>query len=103
MGYFSMLLLLLLLLLLWLLLLFLLFLFIQASMYIIIHYPGRFDVSLILTLLVRIITISASHIWASTRENQSSGVCKQQRRRPACASAQSDHRLCFSLYEKYHM
>ena len=35
-------------------------------------------------------------IWASTRENLSSGVCEQHRRRPACTSAQSDQRLCFS-------
>ena len=26
-----------------------------------------------------------------------SGVCEQHRRRPACASAQSDQRLCYSL------
>ena len=31
------------------------------------------------------------------------GVCEQQRRRPACASAQSDQRLCFSLFEKYYI
>ena len=41
--------------------------------------------------------------WASTRENLSSGACKQHRRRPACTSAQSDQRLCYSLFEKYHM
>ena len=39
-------------------------------------------------------------IWASTRENLSSGVCKQQRRRPACASAHSDQRLCYLLFGK---
>ena len=39
-------------------------------------------------------------IWASTRENLSSRVCEQHRRRPACASAQSDQRLCYSLSEK---
>ena len=43
------------------------------------------------------------HIWASTRENLYSEVCEQQRRRPACASAQSDQRLCFSHFEKYHI
>ena len=42
-------------------------------------------------------------IWASTRENLSSVVCEQHRRRPACASAQSDQRLCYSLFRKYHM
>ena len=31
------------------------------------------------------------------RENLS-GVCKQQRRRPACASAQSNQHLCYSLF-----
>ena len=41
-----------------------------------------------------------SHIkWASTRENLSSGVCEKHRRRPACASAQPDQRLCLSLIE----
>ena len=41
--------------------------------------------------------------WASMRENLSSGVCQQQRRRPACASAQTDQRLCYSLFRKYHI
>ena len=43
------------------------------------------------------------HNWAATRENLSSRVCEQYRRRPACASAQSDQRLCNSLFAKYHM
>ena len=30
------------------------------------------------------------------------GVCEQHRRRPACASAQSDQRLCNSRIRKYH-
>ena len=49
-------------------------------------------------------------IWASTRENLTSGGgggggggCEQHQRRPACASAQSDQRLCYSLFEKYHI
>ena len=29
-------------------------------------------------------------------------ACKRQRRRPACTSAQSDQRLCYSLLEKYN-
>ena len=33
--------------------------------------------------------------WASSRENLSSGGCEQHRRRPACAFAQSDQRLCY--------
>ena len=31
------------------------------------------------------------------------GVCKQQRRRPACASPQSDQHLCYWLNLKYHI
>ena len=30
-------------------------------------------------------------------------VCKQQRRRPACASAQTDQHLCYSQFGKYHI
>ena len=41
--------------------------------------------------------------WASSRVNLSSGGCEQHRRRPACASAQSDQRLCCSLFRKFHM
>ena len=41
--------------------------------------------------------------WASSRENLSSGVCVQHRRRPACAFAQSDQRFCYSLIGKYHI
>ena len=36
-----------------------------------------------------------------TQEQPSSQVCEQQRGRPACASAQSDQRLCYSLLGKY--
>ena len=39
-------------------------------------------------------------IWALTRENLSSGVCEQHRRRPACASAQSYQCLCYSFFWK---
>ena len=42
-------------------------------------------------------------IWATSQENLSSGVGEQQRRRPACASAQSDQCLCYSLFRKDHM
>ena len=31
------------------------------------------------------------------------GFCEQHRRRPACASAQSDQRLWYSLFGKHHM
>ena len=42
-------------------------------------------------------------IWASMRESLSSGVCKQQRRRPACTSQQTDQRLCYSPFRNYHI
>ena len=29
-------------------------------------------------------------------------ACERQRRRPACTSAQSDQRLCYSLLGKYN-
>ena len=37
------------------------------------------------------------YIWASMRENLS-GVCKQHRRRPVCASVQFDQRLFYSFF-----
>ena len=43
------------------------------------------------------------YIWASSQENLSSGVCEQLRCRPACASAQTDQRLYYSLTGKYHI
>ena len=36
--------------------------------------------------------------WAATQENLSSVVFEQKRCRPACSSAQSDQRLCYSLF-----
>ena len=47
--------------------------------------------------------IPTSNNCAPSRENQSSEVCEQQRRRPACASAQSDQRLCYSLFGMHHI
>ena len=41
--------------------------------------------------------------WVSIRENLSYGVCKEHRRRPACASVQSDQCLCYWLFGKYHI
>ena len=41
-------------------------------------------------------------IWASKRENLSSGDCEKQRCRPARASMKTDQRLCYSLVQKYH-
>ena len=41
--------------------------------------------------------------WALSRENPSSRVCEQHWRRPACALAQSDQRLCYLCFGKYHI
>ena len=53
--------------------------------------------------LIRLIDLIPNSNWASSRENLSSEVREQQRRRPACASAQSDQRLCYSLFGKHHI
>ena len=47
--------------------------------------------------------IRTSYIWASKQENLFSECCEQQRRRPACTSAQSDQRLCYLLFRKYYI
>ena len=60
-------------------------------------------VLLLLIYYLSLLLLFVGDIWASTRENLSSGVCEQQRHRPACASAQSDQRLCYSLIGKYHI
>ena len=41
--------------------------------------------------------------WARPCENVSYALCEQQRRRSACASAQSDQRLCCSLLGFYNI
>ena len=48
-------------------------------------------------------TLSLNLIKQSQRDNISSGMCEQQRRRPACAFLQSDQRLCYSLFAQYHI
>ena len=55
--------------------------------------------------VIKSVIIKSFHCtkWTSLRENLSSGVCEQHRCRPACASAQSDQRLCYSFFEKFHM
>ena len=45
----------------------------------------------------------ALFIWAGPWENVSYVICEQQRRRSACASAQSDQRLCCSLLIWYNI
>ena len=42
-------------------------------------------------------------IWARPWENLSYVICEQQGRRSACASAQSDQRLCCSLLRYYNI
>ena len=37
------------------------------------------------------------------REKTRLGVCEQHRRSPDCASAQSDQRLCYSLFGNFYM
>ena len=50
-----------------------------------------------------VVFILCNVIWASARENLSLEVCEQQRCRPASASAQSVQRLCYWLFDKYHI
>ena len=65
---------------------------------------------------IRIISLTCQHflsiaksifqtdkIWASSLENLFSEVYEQQMHRPACAYAQSDQRLCYSFFGKYHI
>ena len=50
------------------------------------------------------ITLKWSIVYGPHREKTCLwGVCEQQRRRPACASVQSDQCLCYSLIGKYHI
>ena len=64
--------------------------------------PERFKTRKI--LFFSILVFRAIEIpWTSTRENLSSGVCEQQRRISACASAQHDQRLCYLGIGKYHI
>ena len=59
------------------------------------------------SMIVSILTyrlVSTYYITrASKQENLSSGVCEQQRRRQACASAQSGQRRCYSPIAKDHI
>ena len=43
-----------------------------------------------------------TYIWATSWENLLCAICEQQRRRSACASAQSDQHLCCSLPRYYN-
>ena len=44
--------------------------------------------------------LSINYNLVSMRENLSSGICEQRRRRPACASALSDQRLFIRFLER---
>ena len=46
---------------------------------------------------IYILCQKSSYTWARPWENVSYAICKQQRRRSACASTQSDQRLCYLL------
>ena len=46
--------------------------------------------------LFLVIFVLLKYNWARPWENMSYAICEQQRRRSACASAQSDQRLCCS-------
>ena len=48
-------------------------------------------------------SVKAQTKWAAMWQSLSSGVFKQHRRRPACASMHSDQRLCYLLIGKYHI
>ena len=66
----------------------------------ILHVRPKFDV---FTLFCKPYLTSCIK-WASTQENMTLGDCEQQRPRPACATAQTDQRLCHSLFGgKYHI
>ena len=43
------------------------------------------------------------HHMGLDRRKPDFDICKQQRCRPACASAHSDQHLCYSLYGKYYV
>ena len=60
-------------------------------------------ISLVISAWYSAIFYQLQYIWGSTRENLSSEVSEQQRHRPACAFGQSDQRLCYSLFGKYHI
>ena len=48
--------------------------------------------------------VKVERIYGPQREKTClRGVCEQHRRRPACASTQSDQRLFYSLLGKHHM
>ena len=54
------------------------------------------------SLLIRFVNdLPYSDLYGPRREKKTDFVAReQQRRRPACASVQSDQRLCYSLPEK---
>ena len=74
-------------------------------MEVIIH-CGNFNLILLFCYKLMICIFSSCKrviIWASTRENLSSGICEQHSHRPACAFAQSDQCLCYSRCVKYNV
>ena len=53
--------------------------------------------------LIRLCRCAGWSVWARSCENVSYAICKQQRRRSACASVQSDQHLCCLLLKQYDM
>ena len=64
--------------------------------------PNNPKIGNVLILLAQVGTSTRLN-WASTRENRSSVVCEQHRRRPACACAQSAQRLRYSRFRMYNI
>ena len=50
-----------------------------------------------------LVNITILYLGLGARKPVFAGVCEQQRRRPACASSQSNQRLCYSRNGKYHI
>ena len=58
-----------------------------------------------ITIIIRTkcnVILKKQNKWATPWENLPNGICEQQRRRSACASVQSDQRLCCSLPRYYN-
>ena len=68
------------------------------------NYPAVIESILILQMKPEYVsTPKKEFIWAGPWENVSYVICKQQRRRSNCASAQSDQHLCCLLLRQYNI
>ena len=64
--------------------------------------PNKFQSNQVFSSLFQLVSGLHQHMGLGA-SNLSWEVCKQYRRRPACAYAQSDQHLCYSRFDKYHM